>query len=141
MKFTFRFVRVLSDAKSLSELPSLEGCASLEILRMDRANVSMMPNTLCRNSSDLKSLYVKLNRLFSNAFYKLEQRKSCTIFIPCFQNDFSLSFFVLLSLSLLHSSLLCSALRTIVCAFFRELKSNKLRSIPDLSHCKDLRIL
>lgn len=59
--------RVLSDAKSLSELPSLEGCSSLEILRMDRANISVMPNTLCQNSSHLKSLYVKLNRLFSNA--------------------------------------------------------------------------
>ncbi|XP_031630816.1 leucine-rich repeat-containing G-protein coupled receptor 5-like [Contarinia nasturtii] len=69
---------VLSDAKSLSELPSLEGCSVLEILRMDRANVSVIPNTLCLNSSHLKSL---------------------------------------------------------------ELKSNKLRSIPDLSQCKDLRIL
>lgn len=48
--------RVLSDAKSLSELPSLEGCSSLEILRMDRANISLIPNSLCRNSSRLKSL-------------------------------------------------------------------------------------
>lgn len=72
MKFHFLYVRVLSDAKSLSELPSLEGCSSLEILRMDRANISVMPNTLCRNSSHLKSLYVELNRLFSDAFYKLE---------------------------------------------------------------------
>lgn len=55
----FRFcigLRVLSDAKSLSELPSLEGCSSLEILRMDRANISVIPNTLCQNSSHLKSL-------------------------------------------------------------------------------------
>lgn len=49
-------LRVMSDAKSLSELPSLEGCSSLEILRMDRANISVIPNTLCRNSSHLKSL-------------------------------------------------------------------------------------
>ncbi|XP_031634672.1 leucine-rich repeat-containing G-protein coupled receptor 5-like isoform X2 [Contarinia nasturtii] len=69
---------VLSDAKSLSVLPSFEGCPALEILRMDRANISIFPNTLCRNSSRLKSI---------------------------------------------------------------ELKSNRLRSVPDLSHCKDLRIL
>lgn len=29
----------------------------------------------------------------------------------------------------------------IVCLFYRELKSNKIRTIPDLSHCKELRIL
>lgn len=48
--------RVLSDAKGLSELPSLEGCSALEILRLDRANISVISSALCRNSSHLKSL-------------------------------------------------------------------------------------
>ncbi|XP_055306018.1 follicle-stimulating hormone receptor-like isoform X2 [Sitodiplosis mosellana] len=54
---------VLSDAKSLRELPSFDGCSSLEILRLDRASVSAIPNTLCRNSSRLRSLELKLNKL------------------------------------------------------------------------------
>lgn len=48
--------RVLSDARSLKELPSIDGCSSLEILRMDRASLSHVPSNLCLNSSHLKSL-------------------------------------------------------------------------------------
>lgn len=48
--------RVLSDARNLKDLPSLEGCVSLETLRMDRASLSNVPSDLCLNSPRLKSL-------------------------------------------------------------------------------------
>lgn len=48
--------RVLSDARSLSELPSLDGCGALEILRVDRASLSKVPFNLCKTCPRLKSL-------------------------------------------------------------------------------------
>lgn len=48
--------RILSDARGLKDLPSLEGCTSLEILRVDRANLTRIPENLCKTSPRLKSL-------------------------------------------------------------------------------------
>ncbi|XP_055684982.1 lutropin-choriogonadotropic hormone receptor isoform X2 [Lutzomyia longipalpis] len=54
---------VLSDARSLLELPSLDGCGALEILRVDRASLSKVPFNLCKTCPRLKSLELKSNRL------------------------------------------------------------------------------
>ncbi|XP_055713692.1 lutropin-choriogonadotropic hormone receptor isoform X2 [Phlebotomus papatasi] len=54
---------VLSDARSLSELPSLDGCGALEILRVDRASLSKVPFNLCKTCPRLKSLELKSNKL------------------------------------------------------------------------------
>ncbi|XP_059618054.1 lutropin-choriogonadotropic hormone receptor isoform X2 [Phlebotomus argentipes] len=54
---------VLSDARSLLELPSLDGCGALEILRVDRASLSKVPSNLCKTCPRLKSLELKSNKL------------------------------------------------------------------------------
>ncbi|XP_037038816.1 lutropin-choriogonadotropic hormone receptor isoform X2 [Bradysia coprophila] len=56
---------VLSEARNLKDVPSLEGCVSLETLRMDRASLSSVPSDLCLNSPRLKSLVLKSNKLRS----------------------------------------------------------------------------
>lgn len=82
-------------------------------------------------------------------FHQLNTRFS--FFIQCF-HSLSLSFFHRSSTILILFYFLCSNSFSIVdpvrvqysiidCTLIRELKSNKVRSIPDLSHCKDLRIL
>lgn len=47
---------ILSDVRGLNELPPLEGCTSLEVLRLDRANLSKIPDHICKTSPRLKSL-------------------------------------------------------------------------------------
>ncbi|XP_001605837.1 lutropin-choriogonadotropic hormone receptor [Nasonia vitripennis] len=54
---------ILSNLKELSEFPSLEGCRSLEFLRLDRARIERVPDELCRQAPKLKSLDLKSNRL------------------------------------------------------------------------------
>ncbi|KAG5674279.1 hypothetical protein PVAND_004258 [Polypedilum vanderplanki] len=54
---------VLSDSRHLKELPSFEGCASLETLRVDHADLSQIPEALCTHSPRLKSLELKFNKL------------------------------------------------------------------------------
>lgn len=54
---------ILSDAKELTEFPSLNGTSALEILRVDRASLLSVPSTLCRTCPRLKSLDVKSNKL------------------------------------------------------------------------------
>lgn len=48
--------RTLSDARHLKELPSFEGCHSLEVLRVDHCNLGHIPENLCHHSPKLKSL-------------------------------------------------------------------------------------
>ncbi|KAG8267745.1 protein-hormone receptor activity protein [Homalodisca vitripennis] len=56
---------ILSDAKDLSEFPSLNGTSALEILRLDRASLHTVPTTLCQTCPKLKSLDLKSNRIVS----------------------------------------------------------------------------
>ncbi|XP_058121217.1 follicle-stimulating hormone receptor [Anopheles ziemanni] len=56
---------ILSDVRGLNELPPLDGCTSLEVLRIDRANLSKIPDHICKTSPRLKSLDLKSNILLS----------------------------------------------------------------------------
>ncbi|XP_037910640.1 leucine-rich repeat-containing G-protein coupled receptor 5 isoform X3 [Hermetia illucens] len=53
----------LSDVRNLKEFPTLDGCMSLEVIRLDRAGIEDVPESLCRHSSRLRSLELKTNRL------------------------------------------------------------------------------
>ncbi|XP_076257217.1 G-protein coupled receptor rickets isoform X2 [Rhynchophorus ferrugineus] len=54
---------VLSDARKLSTFPNLNGTSSLEVLRLDRAGLSIVPSSLCTFCPKLKNLDVKSNKL------------------------------------------------------------------------------
>ncbi|KAK3914592.1 Leucine-rich repeat-containing G-protein coupled receptor 5 [Frankliniella fusca] len=54
---------ILSDARDLTEFPSLNGTAALEILRLDRASLREVPASLCITCPKLKSLDMKSNKL------------------------------------------------------------------------------
>ncbi|XP_034240165.1 leucine-rich repeat-containing G-protein coupled receptor 5 [Thrips palmi] len=54
---------ILSDARDLTEFPSLNGTAALEILRLDRASLREVPQSLCSTCPKLKSLDMKSNKL------------------------------------------------------------------------------
>lgn len=54
---------ILSDARELTQFPSLEGTAALETLRLDRAGLSEVPTSLCRTCPRLRSLDMKSNKL------------------------------------------------------------------------------
>ncbi|XP_037957257.1 thyrotropin receptor isoform X2 [Teleopsis dalmanni] len=54
---------ILSDVRSLKTFPDLEGCYSLEILKLDRAGITDVPVNLCRQTPRLKSLELKTNSL------------------------------------------------------------------------------
>ncbi|XP_049278057.1 follicle-stimulating hormone receptor [Anopheles funestus] len=56
---------ILSDVRGLNELPPLDGCTSLEVLRLDRANLSKIPDHICKTSPRLRSLDLKSNILLS----------------------------------------------------------------------------
>ncbi|XP_053694769.1 leucine-rich repeat-containing G-protein coupled receptor 5 [Sabethes cyaneus] len=56
---------ILSDVRGLQELPPLDGCISLEVLRIDRANLTKIPDHICKTSPRLRSLDFKSNRLRS----------------------------------------------------------------------------
>ncbi|CAH1104067.1 unnamed protein product, partial [Psylliodes chrysocephalus] len=56
---------ILSDARELSTFPNLNGTSALEILRLDRAGISSLPDTLCTTCPRLKSLDLKSNKLSS----------------------------------------------------------------------------
>ncbi|XP_065072705.1 leucine-rich repeat-containing G-protein coupled receptor 5 isoform X2 [Ochlerotatus camptorhynchus] len=56
---------ILSDVRGLQELPPLDGCTSLEVLRIDRANLTKLPDHICKTSPRLRSLDLKSNRLRS----------------------------------------------------------------------------
>lgn len=47
---------VLSDAKNLVELPNFDGSPAIEILRVDRASLTTIPDGICQTSPRLKSL-------------------------------------------------------------------------------------
>lgn len=48
--------RVLSEARSLRALPSLNGTARLRTLRVDRARLPHLPADLCAHAPQLRSL-------------------------------------------------------------------------------------
>lgn len=50
------FYRILSNLKELRIFPNLNGTRSLEVLRLDRAQVSEVPKDLCEQCPKLKSL-------------------------------------------------------------------------------------
>ncbi|XP_022172830.1 leucine-rich repeat-containing G-protein coupled receptor 5 [Myzus persicae] len=54
---------VLSEARELTEFPNLNGTSALEVLRIDRASIYSIPDTLCTTCPKLKSLDIKSNRL------------------------------------------------------------------------------
>ncbi|KAL9874779.1 G-protein coupled receptor rickets isoform 3-T8 [Glossina fuscipes fuscipes] len=54
---------ILSDVRFLKNFPDLEGCYTLEILKLDRAGITDVPVNLCRQSPRLKSLELKTNSL------------------------------------------------------------------------------
>ncbi|KAK9701125.1 Leucine rich repeat [Popillia japonica] len=54
---------ILSDARGLSTFPSLNGTSALEILRLDRADITSVPSTLCYTCPRLRSLDLKSNKL------------------------------------------------------------------------------
>ncbi|CAH0663833.1 unnamed protein product [Chilo suppressalis] len=54
---------VLSEARGLRELPSLNGSLRLRTLRADRARLAALPPDLCRHAPQLRTLDVKSNLL------------------------------------------------------------------------------
>ncbi|XP_034190951.1 G-protein coupled receptor rickets isoform X2 [Osmia lignaria lignaria] len=54
---------ILSNLKELRIFPNLNGTRSLEVLRLDRAQVSEVPRDLCEECPKLKSLDIKSNYL------------------------------------------------------------------------------
>ncbi|CAD6997416.1 unnamed protein product [Ceratitis capitata] len=54
---------ILSDVRSLKAFPDLEGCFSLEIIKLDRAGIKEVPTNLCRQTPRLKSFELKTNSL------------------------------------------------------------------------------
>ncbi|XP_017887058.1 lutropin-choriogonadotropic hormone receptor isoform X2 [Ceratina calcarata] len=65
---TFRNLRklrklILSNLKELRLFPNLNGTRSLEVLRLDRAQVASVPGNLCEQCPKLKSLDMKSNLL------------------------------------------------------------------------------
>ena len=48
--------RVLSEARSLRALPSLNGTSRLRTLRVDRARLAHLPHDLCAHAPQLRSL-------------------------------------------------------------------------------------
>lgn len=52
----FFFFRILSNLKELQIFPNLNGTKSLEVLRLDRAQVTNVPKNLCEQCPKLKSL-------------------------------------------------------------------------------------
>ncbi|XP_017465103.1 PREDICTED: leucine-rich repeat-containing G-protein coupled receptor 4 isoform X1 [Rhagoletis zephyria] len=54
---------ILSDVRALKVFPDLEGCFSLEIIKLDRAGIKEVPSNLCRQTPRLKSLELKTNSL------------------------------------------------------------------------------
>ncbi|KAJ8675369.1 hypothetical protein QAD02_011155 [Eretmocerus hayati] len=54
---------ILSDARSLEDFPVLIWCESLELLRIDRARISKVPDDLCKHSPKLRTLDLKSNKL------------------------------------------------------------------------------
>ncbi|XP_050421176.1 leucine-rich repeat-containing G-protein coupled receptor 5 [Adelges cooleyi] len=54
---------VLSEARDLTEFPNLNGTSALEVLRIDRASIYSIPDSLCFTCPKLKSLDIKWNRL------------------------------------------------------------------------------
>jgi len=67
--------RVLSEARELTEFPNLNGTSALEVLRIDRASIYSIPDTLCTTCPKLKSLYVVL--------YNLHTMYECYVIIYC----------------------------------------------------------
>ncbi|XP_014245069.1 lutropin-choriogonadotropic hormone receptor isoform X2 [Cimex lectularius] len=63
---------ILSDARELTEFPSLNGTSALEILRIDRASLQTVPETLCKSCPKIKSLDLK-----SNSLYKVPDLIGC----------------------------------------------------------------
>ncbi|XP_050544961.1 leucine-rich repeat-containing G-protein coupled receptor 5 [Daktulosphaira vitifoliae] len=54
---------VLSEARELTEFPNLNGTSALEFLRIDRASIYSIPDSLCITSPEIKSLDIKWNKL------------------------------------------------------------------------------
>lgn len=54
---------ILSEARDLTEFPSLNGTTALEVLRLDRASIHSVPSSLCTTCPHLKSLDLKSNKL------------------------------------------------------------------------------
>lgn len=54
--FLCNCIRILSDVRSLKVFPDLEGCFSLEVIKLDRAGIKEVPANLCRQTPRLKSL-------------------------------------------------------------------------------------
>uniref|UniRef100_T1IXW6 G-protein coupled receptors family 1 profile domain-containing protein n=1 Tax=Strigamia maritima TaxID=126957 RepID=T1IXW6_STRMM len=63
---------IISEVKELDQFLDLNGTVSLEILRIDRARISQIPNNLCQALPKLKSLDLK-----SNLLNQIPNLKSC----------------------------------------------------------------
>ncbi|XP_023318341.1 lutropin-choriogonadotropic hormone receptor-like, partial [Trichogramma pretiosum] len=55
----------LSNTKVLDKFPDIKSCRSLEILQIDRASLTHVPDDLCLNSPKLRSLDLKSNLLIT----------------------------------------------------------------------------
>lgn len=55
--------RILSDVRALQNFPDLDGCYALEVLKLDRAGLTEIPENLCKQIPRLKSLELKTNKL------------------------------------------------------------------------------
>ncbi|KDR23756.1 Lutropin-choriogonadotropic hormone receptor [Zootermopsis nevadensis] len=97
---------ILSDARELDVFPSLNGTASLEVLKLDRSSLSAVPSSLCHTCPRLKSLDMKSNKLT-----KVPELGSCkdlrVLDLASNQID-SLEGNPFKGLSLLHDLLLCN---------------------------------
>ncbi|XP_055901910.1 leucine-rich repeat-containing G-protein coupled receptor 5 isoform X2 [Eupeodes corollae] len=54
---------ILSDVRALQNFPDLDGCYTLEVLKLDRAGLTAVPENLCKQIPRLKSLELKTNTL------------------------------------------------------------------------------
>ena len=54
--FYCHYSRILSEAHEVTEFPNLNGTTSLEILRLDRANIVEIPKEICKFCPRLKQM-------------------------------------------------------------------------------------
>ncbi|XP_044016215.1 lutropin-choriogonadotropic hormone receptor isoform X2 [Aphidius gifuensis] len=54
---------IMSDIRGLQDFPNLNGTSSLEVLKLDRASLTDVPEDLCKHAPKLKSLDLKSNYL------------------------------------------------------------------------------
>ncbi|XP_025424685.1 lutropin-choriogonadotropic hormone receptor [Sipha flava] len=129
---------VLSEARELTEFPNLNGTSALEVLRIDRASIYSIPDSLCTTCPKLKSLDIKSNRL--SRIPNLNKCNDLRVLDLANNHISSLEGSLFLNLSHLHDLLLGhnyitevprDAFRGLVQLKVLDLESNKIHQIND----------